>query len=146
MINIYKWFKKDKVLCISSAGMLIFFAFMYAPIVRLCPQYNYTCGDNYEAASRFFVIFIPILFFSCITYWMKEQVSESWIRFTLRYLPIFWLITAVLSTQSHNGSMGVVGAINGALLGFVFLFTILIYITVSVSLIIAILFSLKKGK
>lgn len=52
-------------------------------------------------------LFLPILLFSIITYFLKDQVFKVWLRFIYWYLPFYVLVILLLSDRVSTGwSMG----------------------------------------
>jgi hypothetical protein len=64
------------------------------------------CWDFWEISNLivpFFVIFLPVLLFSAITYFLKEGVFKSWLKFTYWYFLIYVLVILLLSGMGGGG-------------------------------------------
>ena len=72
-----------------------------------CGENNYDCRSNLYYFGSYFLIFLPILLFSAITYFIKEEVFRTWLKFTYWYFPIYILIIFFLS-DSRPGGLGLV--------------------------------------
>jgi len=60
------------------------------------------------------IIFIMpfVLFFSLITYKMREEVFQNWWRFARWFVPVIMLVTFLIYSQHQGGGMGISGAIS----------------------------------
>ena len=90
-----KFFKKKFVLVYSLVGFLISYIASNPVEFGFCQQ-RYTFGDYVgcfdklpeSVAVIFFFFSLLVLPFSLITYRMKEEVFQRWIRFAIWYIPL----------------------------------------------------------
>lgn len=144
---------KKKVFLISLIAVIVWFLLRNEKIlaslcenVNLCEDYGryslFNLNGNFYILfplnfSSFFLIFFPIALFSIITYFLKEGVFKSWLKFTRWYYPIYFLVILFLSDGGGFISLDAkFFAIN--LSGF--------YIVISLTLIIYKAISLKGSK
>ena len=136
---------KRTVLATSTIATVLFFVFMYATEIGLCTQDSTYCWRDFQIAGFFLVIFIPIFLFSIITYFTPQRAFKSWIRFTQWYVPIFWIANAYVTYKvAHRGS-GLIGTLNAALAGDLFLLVLAIFMIVSIVIIILKSFPTPRG-
>lgn len=81
----------------------LFFLFMFSGQIGLCDPYNGSCVKNFDSASGLLQIFLPVLFFSLITYKLRDEVFESWILFAKWW--VLATIFLVLITPTQDQSM-----------------------------------------
>ncbi len=85
------WLTHNKLLILSLLGSIVFFISIFAQIsvpVDVCYQGEF-CGNVSEVLRIYFLLFVPILFFSLITLKAKKS-SILWKKFTFIYLFIFY--------------------------------------------------------
>ena len=82
-------------LLVSGTKMLIFW----------CGIGNHLCRSRIDYFGDYIVLFLPILLFSVITYFVKEEVFRAWLKFTYWYFLIYILIIFFLS-DSRPGGLG----------------------------------------
>ncbi len=122
-----------------SAVSMIGFILLAGFYLMFCSQSfcrNYIDIITFLASIVF--IFAPLLlFFSLITYKLREEVFRSWIRFTYFWLvPWFFFLslTMIASRESHIGGGGFGPSLSGVF--FVQAFFGVLYISISSSIII----------
>ena len=59
--------------------------------------------EIFNSVEPYFFILIPILLFSTITYFIKEDVFKAWLKFTYYYIPIYVLVILLLSDNRGGG-------------------------------------------
>lgn len=72
----------------------------------LCGASNYTCWDKLEFLSHELLIFFPFFLFSCLTYFLREEVFRTWLRFAYVWIPLS-LIVIYLSAGWTGGGFGI---------------------------------------
>jgi hypothetical protein len=104
---------KKGALLISLVGVAVWFLLRNEKILTfLCKKWN-ICEDYGQYSlfnlngnfyilfplnfSSYFLIFFPILLFSSVTYFIKEEVFKAWLKFTYWYFPIYILAILFLS-------------------------------------------------
>jgi hypothetical protein len=65
-----------------------------------CGENNYDCRSNLLYFNSYLFLFLPILLFSIITYFIKEEVFRVWLKFTYWYFPVYILVILFLSDNS----------------------------------------------
>lgn len=106
-----------------------------------CGENNYDCRSNLLYFSAYLLLFLPILLFSAITYFIKEEVFRAWLKFTCRYLPIYLLAIPLLSGMGGGGGY-LIGPIGS---GFIAASLSGLYTIISFFLVL-LLFPLKASK
>ena len=103
MINMLN---KKKVLSVSIVGILSLILIVILQVYfdlsfgSECGAYNPPIAGCLSALLTYvFVIFIPILIFSLITYRLKEDTFLSWQKFTVIYLFIYLFIIIIAPWQ-----------------------------------------------
>ena len=98
------------------------------------------CLDFVFNLSTIFEIFIPVFFFSLITYFMKEEVFLTWFKFARIWTPLTVLLTLISPGNTGGGFFEISININGAV---AFLMS-LIFILISLSIIVFKLIKTRK--
>lgn len=102
--NLLWYHDKKRWLQVSFAGSIVFLALAYVPDFfrgNPCDYTEYDSGQPSFDCAGFFIehvlfIFLPVLFFSIITYRIKEPVFLAWKKFTFSYLVIYLLINSTV--------------------------------------------------
>ncbi len=69
----------------------------------LCGGKGYSnCMDTMHDAMLIFVIIIPLFIFSLITYKMKEDVYQTWWKFSRVWIPLSMLMILMAPSYSSN--------------------------------------------
>lgn len=138
---------KKKVLWISSIGVGFKLALMFfglSPLFswcydRLWCQYNFIDGILYFIP--YLTIFLPLFFFSLVTYWMREGVYQSWFRFARWWIPLSMLLILIMPSDTGGGGFGPQLSLGK---GDVALATSFLFALISVTLIAYKFFTLRK--
>ena len=91
---------KKNVLLIAVIGSVIA---VTRGMSLLCDVNNWDCRDKNDSISLFFVIFIPVLVFSLVTYLMNDKVFRAWRNFALVWVPL--TVFLVVMTPDTSGSI-----------------------------------------
>ena len=98
---------------------------------------NIWCDRIHNVDSLFgFILFVfPVIFIlSGVTYKMRDEVFNTWKKFSFWYIPLFIILSFVIQNQSHGGGFsGVVSGWFDAMILFFFLF---LYFLISLIIII----------
>lgn len=101
--------KKNIVFWVSLFITVISFFMSSKYIYRYC----FSDGNCWKLWNIFnfieplLLLFLPILLFSIITYFLKDQVFKTWLRFTYWYTLFYILVILLLSDRVSTGwSMG----------------------------------------
>jgi hypothetical protein len=97
--------KKNIVLFGVLVGTITFFLLVFSSEIGLCPKSIGTCSQNYDAHATNFFLFLPILFFSLITYKMRDEVFRAWLHFAYWWVPLSMFLT-LITPDSHGGGFG----------------------------------------
>lgn len=82
---------KKNVLVISFVGFLLFIVFLFAKELGLCALINSSCTNTFDPIAENLSVFIPLLALSIITYFMREEVYRTWLRFAQWWIPLSML-------------------------------------------------------
>lgn len=103
---------KKNVLIISSFLAVMLFvieAKMRSINLILCSDSYYRCIDLVGNIWVAALIIIPVVPFSIITYFLREEVFRAWLRFTYWWTPLSFIIV-LFSGDSHPGNtLGISG-------------------------------------
>ena len=122
-INTDKTFRT--VILVGSASILaIFFFFEYLLSTNIL-----SCGDDPHARCYFFLQHVsafglsvlPIVVFSCLTYFMRDDVFQTWYKFIYVYIPFSFL--NVIFSSSHDGGFIFPSSLSLGTIGLVMLFS-----------------------
>jgi hypothetical protein len=134
---------KRIVFWVSLLGTLFFSFVALLEFGNHCDFYN-LCEKNYGIISFFglnMLLFPVILFFSILTYFMRNEVFLAWLKFAAVYVPLFILTTYSFMMHGPNGGGW---AISGGLFLALILFSLLfLFFLISLILIIAKYISLR---
>ena len=90
-------------LFISLVAVIFFVIAIFSVDIKLCPSYSYSyCSQFFNIFAETIFISIPLLFFSLITYKMREEVFRSWIKFTYVWIPL--TLTFVFLAPEYGNS------------------------------------------
>ncbi len=109
---------KKTSLIVWIVGTFIFLAAMYPINFGICGVDSYDCRKTADVLQMLFGIFPVALLFSLITYKMREEVFQSWWKFTRWFVSVIILVTYFLESHSGGGDFGgvVAEAFNFAIL------------------------------
>ncbi len=122
-----------KTLLVGSGSMLgALFLLQYLFSIELIScghDPHLTCYFFFQHLNAFGLGLLPLFVLSIVTYFMKESVSNAWIK--LAYIYLFLLAVATSTSSSTNG-----GYIGSSDLSYALIFAIPIFIISSIILII----------
>ncbi len=84
---------KRNVLIVAIGGVIVMFLVANSWKTGLCARENYDCAFSMVALAASLFIFIPTMFFSLVTYFMREEVFQSWAKFAIWWVPLTVLLT-----------------------------------------------------
>lgn len=129
--------KKGTIFLLSIIGTFFLGLSTYISIFGLC-SYNYVCSRPHDdSLMAIFLIFLPTLIFSLISFKMKDETFKSWSIFVYAWVPITILLV-LLSPEYGNSLLPVEK-------GTVSFFMSILFVIVSVFIITYKHFSLKKS-
>jgi len=80
---------KKRVLIASIIFSVVFILSIFSREIGMCPPYSYsTCSDFSESLAMLFFPILPLFFFSLVTYFMREEIFQSWWRFARVWVPL----------------------------------------------------------
>ncbi|MDO8576439.1 MAG: hypothetical protein Q7R90_03930 [bacterium] len=114
---------KRNLMYLSLTGVVIFFVSLFSKEVGICPSDSYSyCLNFFDQFTEILLPVFGLFLLSPITYWMREDVYETWFRFARWALPLSMFL--IFITPEYGG-----GLVNPIQKGSVsFLLTILFFI------------------
>lgn len=64
--------------------------------IGICENGDVTCRGYYRSVGESFLFFIPVLFFTIITYFAPDRVFASWWKFACIAIPVAFMANALL--------------------------------------------------
>jgi len=129
---------KKIVLIASVAFSAVFVVSILSREIGMCPPYSYsTCSDFSESLAMLFFPILPLFFFSLVTYFMRDEVFQSWWRFARVWVPVS-MIAILLAPAYASDWMFPVDK------GRIAFFTSLLFMIISLILIIRTKWKLQK--
>lgn len=129
-----RWVTKKNVFCFSLTYVIatFFYALFFQRIFPNC--YSSAICQQFDQALLPFLapimIFIPILFFSLVTYKMHDKVFRTWGRFT------FWLVAPVIIIVLFASTRHPANVVGISDQGMLIILALLLYTPVSLAIII----------
>ena len=129
---------KKNVLFAGICGFFLFLIVIFSSKIGLCDPYNGACTDEYDSLSEIFQIFIPVLLFSLITYKLRDEVFDTWVKFVMWWVLGTFILVLIVPAQDSS-LLPITKEI-------VSLFSTVVFTLVSLIVIIATSISLKGKK
>jgi hypothetical protein len=103
-------FDKTKVLMISGLLAVTVIVWDYIGNYRIC---DYLSKNGHEGSCPFvlinvesaLILIFPFFLFTLITYFMREEVYKTWVRFAIWWLAISMLLILIMP-ESETGGFG----------------------------------------
>lgn len=95
--------KKRAILLIGLFGVIVFLASVFNRELGICGAKDWGCWDMLEYPWMLGTFFIPLFVFSLVTYFMQEQIFQSWRKTTFIFFGIFLIL--FLISPRHPDSM-----------------------------------------
>ena len=109
---------KKVVLIISGIGLILFVLSILFLTNNMCsPDVWVQCrqiDESIDLISTLLLFTIPMFLFSLVTYLLREEIFRTWIRFTLWWVPLSFVI--ILFSSSRQ-SANIVGLSDQAIFG-----------------------------
>ena len=83
---------KKTILLIGFFGVIVFLISMFNRELGICGPKDGTCWGMFEYPGMLMFFFVPIFVFSLVTYFIQEQIFQSWRKTTFIFLGIFFLL------------------------------------------------------
>lgn len=129
---------KKNVLVVGAilSGLLLFLVFIQSGDICYSRIWCHKLWSGINLIGEMLFVFVPTLFFSLITYKMKEEVFRAWWGFARWFAPVIIVVTLLQNTAHTQSGFGGVasGAFDFALLFLLytlFIFTSLIRIVIA---------------
>jgi len=94
--------KRKTIATISLLGCLVLYGLFHTRELGLCEIY---CGPAINKYQDVFLFFPLILFFSLLTYKMKDSAFKAWWQFAKWAIPIIFLASFIIA-QGYNNHPG----------------------------------------
>jgi len=78
------------------------FVAMNSVEVGICGETLYSCRKTLDSIEHLFYFFPLILFFSLLTYKMKDSAFKAWWRFAKWAIPIIFLASFIIAQGYHH--------------------------------------------
>ncbi len=104
MNSLSSWFTKKIFFYASLLGCIIFLVSIFVDItvpVDVCYGGEF-CGDVSELLTIYFLIFIPVLFFSLVTFKISNRFFSIWKNFSVFAVPITIIVISIFPTFTHG--------------------------------------------
>jgi hypothetical protein len=99
--------KKLLVLIIAATGTLFLLIMRYTEFVEYCDNvFLKNCLGNFEFVHNVLLFAPVVLFFSLLTYKMRDSVFTYWWKFARVGVPITLLIVTVVNLELHHNPAG----------------------------------------
>jgi len=134
---------KKSVLWIGIIGMVLFFVAMFPVDAGICVKSNYDCRTISDLIQNILGVFPFVLFFSIITYKMREEVFQAWWQFARWFVPVIIVATWLINSQGGGNGSGIAGAIGK---GFDNLVLGIFYAIFVITSVVKIVLAYRKGK
>lgn len=102
MNKILEWFTKKKVLLFSLLGAVSFIIFYFSIYFGVCFNYPNQCNNNSELVAVNVMLFVPILFFSLITFKLKQPVFIAWRNFSFYSILVFLILISFVPMRTYG--------------------------------------------
>lgn len=120
---------KRILLFISGAFFIIAIILDQIDFYNLCSTSR--CLSVIEMYFKLSYVFIPVIFFSLLTYKMKDQIFQTWWGFAKWFVPLIAVSTLFLQTGAMGRSGGGWGISSPSLGTIILFFLYLIFVLVS---------------
>ena len=126
---------KKKVLIVGLVGIVLFTISIFSQEIRLCPAYSYSsCSSFFDMIAESIFISIPLFLLSIITYKMRNETLQKWLKFTYVWVPITIILT-FLSPEYGNSLLPIEKSSVSFVMSFLFLIiSLIIIISKSISI------------
>lgn len=83
---------KKTMLLVGLVGVVIFLISMFNRELGICGVKDATCWGMFEYPGMLAIFFVPMFVFSLATYFMQEQIFQSWRKITLVFLGVLLVL------------------------------------------------------
>lgn len=95
---------KNVVLIVSGIGSVLILSFLSLVLNDSCGLNKVLCKDIYTTIMSFLFIFPFVFLFSLITYFLKEEIFHSWIKFTYVWVPFSMFLVFIIPRGGGNAA------------------------------------------
>ncbi len=93
---------KNIILGISVFGVLVMMILRNSVVLGLCSYNDFSCRGFADDFEHILYVFPIILFFSLVTYFVKDSVFQTWWKFARIAVPVVLLISFIISLELHH--------------------------------------------
>ena len=86
---------KRNVLLVSAVAVLIAVGLTYPWKIGLCGSDSYGCINNIQSFSTILDIFFPTLILSLVTFKLRQEIFQAWMRYALWWVPLTVVLTLI---------------------------------------------------
>ncbi len=134
-----KFVTKRNVLMVTIFAIVLMELLARSLEIGFCGTRDYGCASVYDGMAATLLIFVPVLFFSLLTYFVRNEIFGGWMKFAVWWVPLTVVLALLLPNNDQSQSIGM-GSTQGL---FVIVMT-LIFIIVSLIIIVAKYMAMKK--
>lgn len=114
--------RKKKVLTIALAYPGFFTAlFLFTQICNSATLCNMSENNVLGLILGIFFPLVPTLLFSLITYKMRDEVFEHWVKFAAWFVPVMIVLTFLILGGASNGGLGIKSSYSDSFDAFLFM-------------------------
>ncbi len=131
-----------KIVFLASLIYLIYFVGIFVSGSICHSSWCRVRDDDFFGQIFFlFLSFLPVFFFSLITYKMRDEVFQAWWRFARFFVPIIIIVTYFLNASHQQSGFG--GVAQGA---FSFAILFVLYAIFIITSLVRIIFAYRRTK
>ncbi len=123
---------KKNILLTGLVGALFLIIAMFPVDLGICEKNSYDCRTNFDFLQDIVSVFPIMFFFSLITYKMRDEVFDHWMKFAVWAVPTMMLLTYLILGGASQGGLGIESAYGGSFDAFLFMLLYGIFIGVSI--------------
>lgn len=102
MNNLELGVTKRIILLSSFFGTFLLLTSVYCWKIGLCSLLSYDMAQGVDEFAPSLFIFLPLLFFSLVTYNLRQEVFSSWKNLVIFWVPLSILLVSVASPEGGN--------------------------------------------
>lgn len=84
---------KKSVLLFGIIGSIFFLLLTYSTEIGICKSSYKSCFEAYDKFAEAIFILFPVFLLSLITYKLREEIFQAWLRFSYFWVPLTILLT-----------------------------------------------------
>ena len=127
-----KFLSKKYLTPLFLLGAFVFFTpVIFYNIFDCYSNETFVCSRNFQQITTLFGIFFITSLFSLITYKMRDEVFEHWIKFAIWAVPVIMVLTYLIMGGGQNG-LGIESAYGNSFDALLFILLYGIFIGISI--------------